>query len=470
MSESVGVPHPMSEVALPQAVMVESPATVIARGPSPRRAPETPPSLQFGGPGGPGRSVKSSPHTYNPVIGTPPRVPPPAPTRVLRTTPPVVPYPNVSSPTTPAPVPSPNILSLELEIANLKEDNKRIAVLEGSLNAMASQNVVLQNENTKLREDMAASDAMRSNREGELLTELDAMRAQLISLEHHMAVTEGRFTGLLEATRQEWKTEAALGGRAEAARLTANLIEVQSSKTLIEEKELEIQKLRSHIEQHDALLLKANAEFTAKIQKAEIKSEGAEAQILQLTSALESLQKVVEKKTDFKNEMQDKVTRATRETQERDAMIAGLNSQLDKLKQMDLHRERQLEAERAALANELQAAGAQSLEDIKLAAVKERERCEAAIAANLQREKDLEYKIEALAQDKDIAAQETTKIQLEYDKSLIKISELTTAIQQDKIAHKQQVAEMKELMDAQKKELEKHWQQYGRVGGAQGQK
>ena len=467
MTEAVVVPHPSGDVPLPppQVLQYDCMATVIAKGPSPRRTPETLSNQFGGGPGGPGRSgIRSPTSTYNSgdqmFLGTPPRVPVTA-RAPLHSTPPINLY---------APIPSPRALTaapethaLGVEVARLSEENKRA---EGSLTAMASQNVILQNENTKLREEMITTEAIRAGRESELLSELDAMRAQLMSVEHHVAVTEGRFAGLLEATRQEWKTESVLGGRAEAARLTANLIEVQSSRTLLDEKELEIQHLNTQIGKHDTLLLKANAEFTAKLKKAELKNEGTEAQILQLTSALESLQNVVEQKNDFKGEMQDKVIRATRETQERDTIISGLNSQIDKLKQRDLYRERELEADRAALADELHAAGAQSLEDIKFAAVKERERCEHEIIAAKQRETDFQYKIDALNQDNEIAAQEVSKIQLEYDRSIIKISELNANIQQDKDTHRREISELKELMDGQKKELERHWQTYGRVGGA----
>ena len=140
----------------------------------------------------------------------------------------------------------------------------------GSSGALAARNVLLETENAGLRQEQAELHRGFAHREAALVGEVDEMRGALAALEQHMLVTEGRFTGLMEAARKEWAAEAAMGGRAEAARLTASLVEMKASEKLLADQDVEIERLKSMMGAHDSDILKANAAYKEKLAKAEV--------------------------------------------------------------------------------------------------------------------------------------------------------------------------------------------------------
>ena len=191
----------------------------------------------------------------------------PSPTQTLTSmSSPQTHYRAVLPPTLPPapPVLPPSGLSEIGEIRPLQQQS------EGPANVLAARNVTLCEENARMREDLAGLRRRHEQREAELLAELDELRASFQSVEQHVFVTEGRFAGLLEAARKEWAAEAAMGGRAEAARLTTSLVEVRSAEKLLQQREEHILRLQGDIENHDTAILKADAMYESKLNKAEV--------------------------------------------------------------------------------------------------------------------------------------------------------------------------------------------------------
>eukprot|EP01059_Diplonema_ambulator_P015167 TRINITY_DN26273_c0_g1_i1.p1 TRINITY_DN26273_c0_g1~~TRINITY_DN26273_c0_g1_i1.p1 ORF type:complete len:279 (+),score=122.20 TRINITY_DN26273_c0_g1_i1:22-837(+) len=246
-----------------------------------------------------------------------------------------------------------------------------------------------------------------------------------------------------------------MGGRAEAARLTATLHEVEASKELLKAKDEEIAKLRSQVATHDATLVKMEAAFTQKLNAVDIKAATSEAQASQLASALESLQAVVREQADFKAEMQAKLDAACKEVNERDTLIHGVQKQLEAASRSEQERESQREIERDRLAKELEAIGARSLDDLRDAHEMEKSRYEAIIARLTNDAEDAKMKLGTLVNSRD---SEYKEMQTARDR----LAEVEVVLEREREAFKKEMSEMKEALELQKMEVERYWQTYGK--------
>eukprot|EP01064_Diplonema_japonicum_P005115 TRINITY_DN13422_c0_g1_i3.p1 TRINITY_DN13422_c0_g1~~TRINITY_DN13422_c0_g1_i3.p1 ORF type:complete len:402 (+),score=130.04 TRINITY_DN13422_c0_g1_i3:419-1624(+) len=320
---------------------------------------------------------------------------------------------------------------------------------------LAARINLLEKEKITLKDELTTTKHAAHQREEQLVGELSLMRTALLELEHHVAVTQGRFSGLLEAARQDWQAEAALGGRAEAARLTTTLHEVEASKELLHTRDMEIAKLNALIETHDSGMLKMEASYKQKLSTMEIKAATSEAQASQLASALESLQTVVREQGDYKAEMQEKLDTACKEVNERDTLINGVQKQLETSKLREEERAAERERERTELEAELQAIGARSIDQVKESYEMEKTRHEAMLNQAAQKEEDLRMKMATLTNSKETEYQELLNI-----KNRLADTEVT--LERERETFKREMSAMQESLEMQKLEVQRYWQTYGK--------
>ncbi|KAJ9449786.1 hypothetical protein DIPPA_35724 [Diplonema papillatum] len=306
-----------------------------------------------------------------------------------------------------------------------------------------ARNIVLEDEVVRLRHELTEAQIVHSEHEKELVTELGTMRSCLQTLEHQLAVAEGRCTGLIDAARKQIAEEVTMGGKSEAARLMLQLAEVHASQALLAEKEAEVERLKADKETHDALLLKADSKHLAKVEMLEMRASTAETQATELATALGSLQTLVREQAAFKNEMQDKLQAKCREVSERDRMLSSLQRRLARADTTIERLQQQAREENRALALELG-------REPKVKVEEQSAKIERLLGDALDKDnsiKDLKAQLRKLEQT--ATGKENTAINLrdDLDNALNKMALKDTVHERENATLKQQLAALREELD-----------------------